>query len=159
VFLIREFSAAGSHLSASSIPRRGPPVRALTPPGTTCRVTLHLAATLPCTCTDKAALSERRRSKHHCPSASASASLHYSHLATSHHLASRVAPLPFEEANAEPVRSLVSPLPHLLREPLCCVERSAVMLLPLKPLSSLRVGHHSSPCSSPPPRRFCCADA
>jgi hypothetical protein len=33
-------------------------------------------------------------------------------------------------------------------------ERSAVILLCLAPPSSLRAGHHSTPCSSPPPCRF-----
>jgi hypothetical protein len=52
-------------------------------------------------------------------------------LSSSRHLASHVAPLSVVEAVAEPVRSLVSPLPRLLREPLRCAERSAVVLLPL----------------------------
>jgi hypothetical protein len=48
------------------------------------------------------------------------------------------------------MRSLVSPLLHLLREPLRRAERSVVMLLPLAPPSSLYAGRRSSPCSSPP---------
>jgi hypothetical protein len=63
-------------------------------------------------------MSEHRRSERPCPSASTSASPRRSHPATSHRLTSHVAPLPVTEANVEPVCSLISPLPHLLREPL-----------------------------------------
>jgi hypothetical protein len=85
-----------------------------------------------------------------CPSASASASLCYSHPATSRRSASRVAPLPVAEAIAEAVCSLVSPLPHLLRQPLRRAEHSVIVLLPLMPSLSLHAGRHNSPCSSPP---------
>jgi hypothetical protein len=160
VFLIQKFSAAGSHRSAFPISRRGPPIRALTAPGTMGHATLCLAATLPCARVDNATMSKRRRSERPCPSASASASPLCSHPAASCHLASRITPLPVTEADTKPVRSLVSPLPHLLREPLYRAERSAIVLLPLAPLLSLCAGHRSSPCSSPhPPCRFYHADA
>jgi hypothetical protein len=71
-------------------------------------------------------------------------------LSSSRRPASRVTPLPVVEAITELVCSLVSPLPHLLREPLCCAEHSVVVLLPLVPPSSLRAGRRNSPCSSPP---------
>jgi hypothetical protein len=85
-----------------------------------------------------------------CPSTSTSTSLCRSHPAASRRLASCVAPLPVTKAVTEPMRSLVSPLLHLLREPLRRAERSVVMLLPLAPPSSLYAGRRSSPCSSPP---------
>jgi hypothetical protein len=62
---------AGSHLSASFIVRLDPPVRALTPPGTTRRTAPHLATTFLCAHADKAALSERRLVGTPCLSASA----------------------------------------------------------------------------------------
>jgi hypothetical protein len=60
MFLIRKMFVVGSHISASSIPRQGPTVRALTPPSATHHVAPCLAATLPCTHDDKATLSEHR---------------------------------------------------------------------------------------------------
>jgi hypothetical protein len=87
VFLIRKMSIVGSHLSASSIARWGPPVRALTPPG----------ATFPCVRVDKATLFERRPVGTPFPSASVSASLCRSHPAASRRPASCVTPLPVTE--------------------------------------------------------------
>jgi hypothetical protein len=58
------------------------------------------------------------RSQRPCPSASASASPRHSRPAAGHRPVSHVAPLPVVEAVVEPVRSLISPLPHLICKPL-----------------------------------------
>jgi hypothetical protein len=93
MFLIRKMSIVGSHLSTSSIAHWGPPVS----------VSLHLAphaallpAWLPRTRSraDKRHCSSIARSERLCPSASASASPHRSHLSASRHPTSCITPLP-----------------------------------------------------------------
>jgi hypothetical protein len=96
----------------------------------------------------------------HCPSASASASAspHCSHPAASHRLVSHITPLPVAKDIIETVRSLVTPLPHLLHEPLHHVECSAIMPIGASPrtmhtLATSPTGRPPSSAATPAGRR------